>query len=923
MHSPRVPSAGGRRAPIGMLGIFRAPYNASHPAGSGHGHHRPRHNRVAVLAASVLLLTLYWAYLALQPAPQQVITASGAAQQRRPGLPDWLEAQPDTNSGGVGDSSGGKSLHADTSQAVDGVAFAAAIPLNPELTGVLGSTWERAQALQRMRRWEHGLGALQPLPPADILAAGAAALAAGGKLRAANGVGLGVDGALGPHSLGLQSYYAPWILADLALWSHTGISQDLIDKAAVARKKCHGSSLRVFVINGTVWVEHLSPRPKPGWYPSTLGPGWISGKGRVPYVILAVMDVIREYGAEVPDVDFIMGCGDAPCFKLPELQRPSTSARSGGTKRRMQAQAAGAAMGFGSTAASSSGGGGDNSSGGGHIHGSRCRSRPAVDAFGTLLPCSNSSRSGSNTAVEHGSGSDSSGDRIRGGSGGANGGSGSAGGSSSRRALAGKAAQPEVPLPMFLYDTKETHADIPFPDFSYWGHEMDRLCEGEGKYVIGWDAQQPMLARLSQSRPWQRRKPQLTWRGRHGPGRDQLRQDFITCRERLINDSRQADADLFNFWWPDVALPQLSLYRYNVYIESSAWATNFKQKLASGSPVFAIDPRSPEFFSRALRPGVHYLPVSGHDMCNQTVDLIRAMNRNWDRTHGGRTFFDPLSLLPAWPFKWWSETSSPGPSDGKPAHATVDSRSSGPENTTSAAAPAPQRGTAQRDAAKRGASAGSSALQKQATHAVAAVADAAGAAGARRRLQAAQRAAGDPGGQTAGGIDAQRVLDRRRAAAAASAGTNGQSSSSTLSGSSRELLGPAELEVAQAAADADLPLPTDVAAAAEAFLTDHLRMEDVRRYLLDVLRLYAALQTFEVQPTKNAVCYDGAALLGQFGTPRPSDAAVVSGKYPWLDSFGVGGCPPNRTPKDGWEAMPEVGGTGAQKGKDKRRGWWG
>lgn len=33
------------------------------------------------------------------------------------------------------------------------------------------------------------------------------------------------------------------------------------------------------------------------------------------------------------------------------------------------------------------------------------------------------------------------------------------------------------------------------------------------------------------------------------------------CRELLLNDSRPADADLFNFWWPDVTLPQLSLYR--------------------------------------------------------------------------------------------------------------------------------------------------------------------------------------------------------------------------------------------------------------------------------------------------------------------------------------------------------------------------
>lgn len=63
-----------------------------------------------------------------------------------------------------------------------------------------------------------------------------------------------------------------------------------------------------------------------------------------------------------------------------------------------------------------------------------------------------------------------------------------------------------------------------------------------------------------------------------------------------------------------------------MYIESGAWATNFKQKLASGSPVLAIDPRSPEFFSRALRPGMHYLPISMRDMCNQTVDSVRTCN---------------------------------------------------------------------------------------------------------------------------------------------------------------------------------------------------------------------------------------------------------------------------------------------------------
>jgi Glycosyl transferase family 90 len=40
--------------------------------------------------------------------------------------------------------------------------------------------------------------------------------------------------------------------------------------------------------------------------------------------------------------------------------------------------------------------------------------------------------------------------------------------------------------------------------------------------------------------------------------------------------------------------------------------------------------------------------------------------------------------------------------------------------------------------------------------------------------------------------------------------------------------------------------PFSQAAAAQAFLEQRLRMEDVRQYLLDTLRLYASLQTFQV-----------------------------------------------------------------------------
>lgn len=71
---------------------------------------------------------------------------------------------------------------------------------------------------------------LQPLPPADILVAAAAAFRKGGRLRPHYGVGLYADGtgplyADGTGPMGLRSSFAPWILADMAQWARTGITQ--------------------------------------------------------------------------------------------------------------------------------------------------------------------------------------------------------------------------------------------------------------------------------------------------------------------------------------------------------------------------------------------------------------------------------------------------------------------------------------------------------------------------------------------------------------------------------------------------------------------------------------------------------------------------------------------------------------------------
>lgn len=74
------------------------------------------------------------------------------------------------------------------------------------------------------------------------------------------------------------------------------------------------------------------------------------------------------------------------------------------------------------------------------------------------------------------------------------------------------------------------------------------------------------------------------------------------------------------------------------------------------------------------------------------------------------------------------------------------------------------------------------------------------------------------------------------------------------------------------------------------FVRDHLRMTDVRLYIRDLLREYAALQAFVPVKKPNSVCYTGQLLLEQFGRPHARDEHILRQSYPWLEDFD-NGCP--------------------------------
>ncbi len=92
--------------------------------------------------------------------------------------------------------------------------------------------------------------------------------------------------------------------------------------------------------------------------------------------------------------------------------------------------------------------------------------------------------------------------------------------------------------------------------------------------------------------------------------------------ERRINFRREVNLEACQ------AYCTMQLDEFAAINSRQAWANwrtiprNLSRRLPS-RPVFAVDPRSPEFFSRALRPGLHYLPLSVADKCNETVAQVR------------------------------------------------------------------------------------------------------------------------------------------------------------------------------------------------------------------------------------------------------------------------------------------------------------
>ena len=62
--------------------------------------------------------------------------------------------------------------------------------------------------------------------------------------------------------------------------------------------------------------------------------------------------------------------------------------------------------------------------------------------------------------------------------------------------------------------------------------------------------------------------------------------------------------------------------RYPMHIESHAWTTNTKQKMACGSVFVSHKLEYYEWFTRALKPGVHFVEVDPETICVDTATKV-------------------------------------------------------------------------------------------------------------------------------------------------------------------------------------------------------------------------------------------------------------------------------------------------------------
>eukprot|EP00891_Asterochloris_glomerata_P006694 jgi/Astpho2/6694/fgenesh1_pg.00101_%23_61_t len=137
----------------------------------------------------------------------------------------------------------------------------------------------------------------------------------GGNLEEQQWLAEGLEQTLQRHdrsqALDLDPFWGPHIKSDFKHWKRSGISA-------------------LQIINDTLYIKHSNAKPRKGWSPKQHSiASWCAGDmrrwARLPLNLLILLDIIRTFPGEVPDIDAVMHSSDPPCMPLkPQASDPDT-----------------------------------------------------------------------------------------------------------------------------------------------------------------------------------------------------------------------------------------------------------------------------------------------------------------------------------------------------------------------------------------------------------------------------------------------------------------------------------------------------------------------------------------------------------------------------------------------------------------------
>lgn len=188
--------------------------------------------------------------------------------------------------------------------------------------------------------------------------------------------------------------------------------------------------------------------------------------------------------------------------------------------------------------------------------------------------------------------------------------------------------------PVFSFSKTADYADIQYPAWSFWegGPAISLYPTGLGR----WDRHRELIAAAGRDQhPWPQKRPMAFFRGsRTSAERDPLvllsrAEPQLVDAQYTKNQAWKSSADTLGAEpAAEVRLEEHCAYKYLFNFRGVAASFRFKHLFLCGSLVFHVGNEWQEFFYPAMRPWVHYVPVSADPSAAELRSLIEFFAAN-------------------------------------------------------------------------------------------------------------------------------------------------------------------------------------------------------------------------------------------------------------------------------------------------------